>query len=386
MYYITMRRNPSYHQMSLDEFLNSPMGFSNRIVSNLNSTTTYTTEVINKELLKTVNVQKLISKLTEFNKMFYELKKKDRHSLYNEFHIPKKSGGLRKIDAPNEELKSALYVLKAIFEEDFHALNHTSAFAYVKSRSTIDAVNRHVNNKSEWYCKLDLHNFFGSTTKEFVMNQLSIIFPFCEVCRTEEGYRELESAVDLAFLDNGLPQGTPISPLITNIMMIPVDHILSNKLRDYDGNHFIYTRYADDFIISSRKNFDVRKIISVIDDTLKSFNAPFRIKPEKTRYGSAAGRNWTLGVMVTKNENGDIIKTIGSKKKRQFEAMLSSFVLDTKSGKNWSYEDIMILDGYRNYYIMVEGDSINRIVDHIGAKYNVDIAKMIHEQKNYVRQ
>ena len=37
-------------------------------------------------------------------------------------------------------------------------------------------------------------------------------------------------ALELAFMDGVLPQGTPASPLITTIMMIPIDFCLNRKL------------------------------------------------------------------------------------------------------------------------------------------------------------
>ena len=104
------------------------------------------------------------------------------------------------------------------------------------------------------------------------------------------------------------------------------------------------------------------------------------INSKKTRYGSAAGRNWCLGVMITKNEDGNVYKSIGRQKKRQFETMLYSFVNDTRKGVFWTLEDVMTLEGYRNYYAMVEGDSINAIVEHIGKKMNANIVQMIKEQ------
>ena len=72
--------------------------------------------------------------------------------------------------------------------------------------------------------------------------------------------------------------------------------------------------------------------------------------------------------------------TVGHKKKRQFCAMLTNYVLDRKNGVQWDKHDVQIMDGYRNYYIMVEGrESIDGIVNHIGEKYNVDIIRMIKE-------
>ena len=220
----------------------------------------------------------------------------------------------RRIDAPKEELKGALYQLKAIFEEMFGALYHTSAFAYVKNRSTLDALKRHQANESKWFGKYDLSNFFGSTTVDFIMKMFSMIFPFSEVVKYQSGKAELEKALSLCSLREVLPQGTPISPTITNIMMIPVDHKLSNTLRNFNGQSFVYTRYADDFLISSKYNFKFKDVEQLLVDTLAEFDAPFTIKSEKTRYGSSAGSNWNLGVMLNKDNK----ITVGYKKKRQF--------------------------------------------------------------------
>lgn len=281
----------------------------------------------------------------------------------------------RRIDAPKEELKGALYQLKAIFEETFGALYHTSAFAYIKNRSTLDALKRHQANESKWFGKYDLSNFFGSTTVDFIMKMFSTIFPFSEVVKYPSGKTELEKALSLCVLRDVLPQGTPISPLITNIIMIPVDHKLSNILRDFNGQKYIYTRYADDFLISSKYGFECKTIEKLLVDTLAEFDAPFTIKSEKTRYGSSAGSNWNLGVMLNKDNK----ITVGYKKKRQFQAMLSSYIMDRLHGRKWSKTDIQQMEGFRNYYRMVEGETIDRIVEHIGQKFNVDIVRLIKE-------
>lgn len=375
MLYITVRQPPSYHQMTLEEFLFSTESCSTLISNNISNTRTYEVEELSYHFLKKLNLNHLINKLTEFNNDTAGLREVPRHDLYHTFYIPKKSGGLRKIDAPNTELMCALRQLKAIFEEDFNALYHTSAFAYVKNRSTIDAVKRHQQNESKWFGKYDLSNFFGSTTLDFVEKMLSMIFPFSEVMKNPKGKEQLITALSLAFLDGVLPQGTPLSPTLTNIMMIPIDFTLSKRLRQFEKQKFIYTRYADDFLISSRYDFDFKKIENLIVDTLHSFNAPFSIKSSKTRYGSSAGKNFNLGVMLNKDNQ----ITIGYKKKRQFEAMLSSYVMDKLNGKVWELNDVQILEGYRNYYRMVERDVIDRIVNHISNKFKVDIVSMIKD-------
>lgn len=376
MVYVTVKMPPMYRQMTIEELL---FGTSDRpaiINANTANTRTDVYERLNPRFYSLVNVDRLIFKLVEFNKATAHLRSCDRASLYRTFHIPKSSGhGFRRIDAPNDELMEALRTLKNIFETDFNALYHTSAFAYIKHRCTVDAVKRHQANNSKWFGKFDLSNFFGNTTMEFVMNQFSMIFPFSEVVKVPRGRKELETALELAFLNGGLPQGTPISPTITNIMMIPVDFKLANGFRNFGKQSFVYTRYADDFIISSQFDFNCAEVQKFIVSTLKSFNAPFTLNPEKTRYGSSAGKNWNLGVML----NRDNQITVGSKKKRQFQAMLSNYVLDRQNGNPWALEDIQVLEGLRNYYRMVEGETIDRIVAHVGDKYRVDIVKLIKE-------
>lgn len=375
MIYITVRQSPMYHQMTLEEFLFNVETRSNIINQNTTNTHTYAVERVSDVFLSKINVNRLIDKLVAFNTATEELRQKPRHELYSEFHIPKRSGGLRKIDAPEPELMDALRRLKTIFEEDFGALYHTSAFAYIKQRCTIDAVKRHQANESKWFGKYDLSNFFGSTTLDYVMKMFAMVFPFSEVVKDEVGYTALRDALELAFLDGGLPQGTPISPIITNIMMIPVDFKLANGLREYNHQRFIYTRYADDFLISSKYTFSFREIERFIVSTLQEFEAPFTIKPEKTRYGSSAGSNWNLGVML--NKDNEI--TVGYKKKRQFQAMISNYVKDRQNGIAWDKSDIQTMDGYRNYYRMVEPEKIDKIIKHLSEKFNVDIMAMIKE-------
>ena len=83
--------------------------------------------------------------------------------------------------------------------------------------------------------------------------------------------------------------------------MIPVDFEIARTLREYNHQRFVYTRYADDFQISSKYSFSFTEIQDVIVSILKNFEAPFTINSAKTRYGSSAGQNWNLGLMLNKD-------------------------------------------------------------------------------------
>jgi len=119
----------------------------------------------------------------------------------------------------------------------------------------------------------------------------------------------------------------------------------------------------------------VRAIEKAVVDVLAEFNAPFTINSAKTRYGSSAGRNWNLGVML--NKDNEI--TVGHKRKRQFQSMLHSYILDRRNGVSWDKHDVQVLDGYYNYYRMVEKDAIDGIIKHINEKMGADVLRDIRE-------
>jgi len=376
MIYITVKQSPIYHQMTIEELLMQDFTAPAVINPNLTNTKTYEVEYVSERFMRRLDVDMLIAKLVQFNQSVESLRQQKRSDLYETFYIPKKSGGLRRIDAPKAELMDALRRLKTILEEDFHVLYHTSAFAYVKKRCTVDAVKRHQANNSKWFGKLDLHDFFGSTTLDFAMSMLSKIFPISEVVKVETGRNALQCALELAFLNGGLPQGTPISPLITNVMMIPVDFKLANTLREFEQQKFVYTRYADDFIISSKYDFDPAVIEKLLVDTLSEFHAPFTINSAKTRYGSSAGRNWNLGLVL--NKDNEI--TIGRRNKEYLKAACNSYVKGKKNGVNWDLHDVAVLRGTITYYKMVEPEYMSKFIAWFNEKNSVNLIKMLRDE------
>lgn len=306
----------------------------------------------------------------------------DLHDHYKTFHVPKRSGGLRKICAPDEVLSGALKMLGGMFSQWMPATYHTSAFAYINGRSTIDERKRHQNWDSQWYGYFDFHDFFGSTTKEFVLKMLAMIYPFNFIMSSSDGKKNLDEALSLAFLDGGLPQGTPLSPLLTNIIMIPFDHIMTQKLHNYinprarDGHDkFIYTRYADDISISCKNEFDVGIIQQLILDTLKQLGAKFTLNTSKTKYQSRNGKNFHLGVIINQENN----ITLGHQKKRRIKAMVSNYIMDKKNGVDWERHDVQILGGQLAYYNKVEADSYKEMVNKFNSKYDVNMMEMIHK-------
>ena len=374
MPYVTTRATPRTKQISLEDLIDSAAGVDlwREPTGNSGNTVTRFFNLVPPGLARHVSPKYLRDLLESFVVRHKDLYDKDKKLLYQTFYIPKKSGGLRRIDAPCDELKAALNELRTMFEQEFHVLHHTSAFAYVKGRSTVDMLKIHQRNQSRWFLKIDFSNFFGSTTPEFLLRQVMMIFPFSELHLIPDGKDMLSRVLSLCFLNGGLPQGTPISPLLTNLMMIPVDHAIANMLHD---KHMVYTRYADDIVISCRFGFNDVEVTNRITATLERFKAPFAINPKKTHYGSSSGNNWCLGLML----NGKNEITIGWRNVDRFKAMCNSYILDRKNGRSWPLEDVRTFTGLISYYLMVEKQYIGHVIWQFNKKYNVSMMQMLKE-------
>ena len=369
-YYITVNREPRVYQLTFEDIMYGLDESKLALQKDTRDTTTWKVDAINRRLIEKTDFNAMQAALRGFVERYQDLiAVEDKSTLYRSFKIPKRSGGLRQIDAPNDELKRALYDLKMIFEKKFYMSYHTAAFAYVHGRSTIDSVKRHQQNKSRWFLKTDMRHFFPSTSPEFLMKMLCMTFPFCAFIEDDWGNRELlEKALSLCFLNGGLPQGTPTSPMLTNALMIPIDHAISKMCHEYQP-HLCYTRYADDILISSEYSFKWTDVQNKLIAILKSFEAPFSLHPDKTRYGSSAGRNWNLGVML----NAENKITIGHEKKKVFKAMVFQFMTDDAKGVAWGLEDVQHFLGLISYYRMVEKENIDAILATYSAKFNKDV-------------
>lgn len=291
---------------------------------------------------------------------------------YETFYIPKKSGGMRRIDAPDEELKQYLRELKTFFETSLNILPNEAAHAYVKERSTVTAIKKHQENKSNWFLKLDMKNFFPAHNKEYILNTLKDIYPMALLIKNEEWKSRLSEALDYALLNNSLPQGTPLSPTLTNILMVPIDYEIQKLCWDLK-KYVMYTRYADDLLISSPYEFDYKDVQAKISKILQKHKAPFKLNAEKTRYGSKSGSNWNLGIMLNKDNR----MTIGNKRNQRFRAALFNAFMDYTHNKQWDVESKQVLLGEISYYKAIDPEYTNRTIKKYETQFNLKLKEVL---------
>lgn len=273
---------------------------------------------------------------------------------YTEYHIPKASGGYRLISAPSDELKEAQKRLYEIFLK-FGAHAHDAAYAYVKDRTCLSAIQKHKDKQTKYFYKFDLHDFFPSCTIEVLQRQLKQVYPFCMLSDAT-----LDTVINIATYNGALPQGSPLSPLLCNMVLLPFDWAMYYSIKHFDG---VYTRYADDILIS----FSNKKQLSFISQIIRGHLPDgLTLNDAKSRCGSIAGRNYNLGLVLNKEHN----ITIGHKKKMELKAKINNFIFDFTNQNYWSIIDTQVLQGEINYFKQIEPDYANFVINRLEQKHH----------------
>lgn len=153
---------------------------------------------------------------------------------YNRFTIPKRSGGQRTIDSPCDSLKA---LQRTILARVLGRLaSHPAATGFERGRSIVTNAAPHVG--AAVVVRMDLHDFFPSTTSERVREFFQAV-----------GWDRpaAERLTEWCTLDGRLPQGAPTSPRLSNLVNYALDARLTGLARRIGA---AYTRYADDITFS----------------------------------------------------------------------------------------------------------------------------------------
>ena len=233
------------------------------------------------------------------------------------FYIDKKNGGTRVILQPSSKLKTIQYwLINRVFSS---MQTHDASAAYTRNKSILWNANQHRHSK--YFLKIDFNNFFPSIT-------WSDLQPLLEKWHEQntpewEFSDNAQSLIRLScfYSNDRLPIGYPSSPTISNIVMNQTDEKIAQLLSDEEkyGNA-VFTRYADDIVISTNKRNICDKIYSDISELIDSVSSPqLTINRKKTRMGSrASGSAYVTGLRICE---GHI--TIHKKQKNHIRLLLN---------------------------------------------------------------
>ena len=231
-------------------------------------------------------------------------KNSQKDDIYSTFEIKKKSGGYRIINAPRGvDLVLLLHCIDVLIKNIYKP--HHSAYGFVEGKSIVEGAKIHVGKN--YVYNIDLKDFFHS----FDLNRVKMGFynhPF-NLKGDLEPIAYMIACLT-TFKINGkrvLPQGSPSSPSITNVLCWRLDHRLSGLAKKFGVD---YTRYADDITFSSNHNCYKDKFLTELKRIIKVEG--LSINPKKTRLQSKLIRQEVTGLTVNQklNVTGKYIKDV----------------------------------------------------------------------------
>jgi hypothetical protein len=182
---------------------------------------------------------------------------------YRPFTIAKPDGRERRVLAPSPGLKRLQRALLVNYLAGLPV--HPCATAYYTGASTI--LNARPHARSRLIATVDLRDFFESTRAARVRR-----------CFVEQGWRDesLRALMRLCVFRDGLPQGAPTSPCLSNLANVRLDERLELLARRARA---IYTRYGDDLTFSWASDRMPSGFTHAVEEALSS--AGYEIQPRK---------------------------------------------------------------------------------------------------------
>jgi len=261
--------------------------------------------------------------------------------------IPKPGGGKRMLGIPTVQdrlIQQALHqVLSPVFEETFS--NHSYGFR--PGRSAAQAVQQarsYIEEGRHWVVDADLEKFFDRVNHDILMSRVAHQVKDKRILKLIRCYLQagmMEGGVVTA-RSEGTPQGGPLSPLLSNILLTDLDRELERR-----GHRFC--RYADDCNIYVKSRRAGERVLASMTRFLET-RLTLRVNQEK----SAVDRPWKrvfLGYTVC-HRKYNVRLRVASKSVQRLKAKLKMLF---RSGRGRSIRTTIAtltpkLRGWVNYF------------------------------------
>jgi retron-type reverse transcriptase len=272
---------------------------------------------------------------------------------YKPFTIPKRSGGVRHIWAPMPKLKAIQrWILHNVAER---LPKHGAAHGFLVGRSILTNAEAHTD--SQVVVGMDLKDFFPTLTFPRVKGIFraagyleGIATLLALLCTESPRYvtRLNGKTVYVATGPRCLPQGSPVSPALTNAACLRLDRRIDGYAKKFGWR---YTRYADDLTLSYPNSGNGRpkadRLIKVLNDIVT--DEGFNVHPDKTHVMGPGDRQEVTGLVV----NGSGTPRVP----RNFRRMLRAAIHNIRQGKDFHEdESIQTLNGFASFVFSTDAE------------------------------
>jgi len=168
--------------------------------------------------------------------------------------IPKPDGGVRLIGIPTAQDRVIQQAIHQVLSEEYEPKFSDQSYGFRRNRSCHDAIleaQRQIEAGYKWVVDIDLAKFFDTVNHDRLMSRLKRDGIDKRLLKLINGYLKSGVMINgvLVQTEEGTPQGGPLSPLLSNIVLDELDQELEKR-----GHRFV--RYADDcnIYVKSRRS------------------------------------------------------------------------------------------------------------------------------------
>lgn len=277
--------------------------------------------------------------------------------------IPKSGGGTRGLGIPNviDRLvqQACLQILDPLFDPDFHNSSH----GYRRKRGAQTSIAEAKKYLAEGYTvtvDIDLSKFFDRVNHQRLLSRLAKKIPDGRVLRLI--HQMLKAKVVLPdgtrmANDEGTPQGGPLSPMLSNVVLDELDWELERR-----GLRFV--RYADDFSIFVRSERSGHRVMSSVRKFIEQ-RLRLVVNEDKSRVSVPHEGVTLLGFHLRQTREGEVQIALSEQSRKQIDKRIRELTSRNLGG---SFEGCLTklrqyLGGWFGYFRLATTGSVFKTLD-----------------------
>ena len=273
--------------------------------------------------------------------------------------IPKPDGGVRLLGIPTVTDRLIQQAISQILSKEYDKTFSDHSYGFRPNRSAHDAVRKakgYLKEGYRWVIDMDLEKFFDKVNHDRLMATLAKRISNKPLLKLIRKYLQAGVMIHgvVSTTEEGTPQGGPLSPLLSNIVLDELDKELEKR-----GHKFV--RYADDCNIYVKTE---RAGLRVMESVQRFIEGKLRLKVNEKK--SAVDRPWKrkfLGFSFTFHKEPKVRITKSSivrmkKKVREITSRKMPYSMEHRIEKLNQY-----LGGWCGYFALADTHSIFKTLD-----------------------
>jgi RNA-directed DNA polymerase len=274
--------------------------------------------------------------------------------------IPKPDGGVRLLGIPTVKDRFLQQAIAQVLTPLFEPLFSPASYGFRPGRSAHQAIEQaqeYVETGYEWVVDIDLEKFFDRVNHDMLMARVARVVKDKRMLKLMRAYLNSGVMVNGVVMETeeGTPQGGPLSPLLSNIMLDDLDKELEKR-----GHKFV--RYADDCNIYVKTQRAGERLMESVKAYLEK-KLKLKANPKKSKVDRAT-RVKFLGFSFFKRK-GEVLIRVANRSLERFREKLRRLIKRTRSGKleEIIHEINQYILGWIGYYRQANTPSVYEDLD-----------------------